>query len=107
MTKIVNFEFPLSRMGEALIVLSGLIEPVGLHLYATTEPTGDNDSGIQVKGIARTNAQLFNWFTFCMLFDQDCVALSYDGVTGLCVGPNADKWPFNPEYFVTSIEEKQ
>lgn len=85
--KIVNLEFPLSRMGEALTVLANIIEPVGLHLHGVSEPSGDNDSGIQVKTIAYTNASAYQWFTFCMLFNQDCVALSYDGVTGVCVGP--------------------
>ena len=98
--KIVNLEFPLSRMGEALTVLANIIEPAGLHLHGVSEPSGDSDSGIQVKAIAYTNASAYQWFTFCMLFNQDCVALSYDGVTGLCVGPNADQWPFNPEYFI-------
>lgn len=99
MAKIVNLEFPLARMSEALCILGSLIEPQGLHLYGTSEPTGASDNGVQVKAIAYTNARLDQWHAFCTLFEQDCVALSYDGVTGLCVGPHADKWPFNPEYF--------
>lgn len=104
--KIVNFEFPLSRMTEALSVLSNMIEPVGLHLYETVEPMGEADKahGVQVKGIAHTKATFYQWFTFCMLFNQDCVALSYDGEQGVTCGPNADKWPFNPDYFITSIK---
>ena len=102
-SKIVNFEFPLSRMNEALCILGSMIEPTGLHLYETVEPSGDSDSGVQVKGIAHTNATMYQWFTFCMLFNQDCVALSYDGQKGITCGPNADKWPFNPEYFKASV----
>lgn len=101
--KIVNFEFPLSRMGEALTVLSSMIEPVGLRLYATTEPTGENDSGIQVKGMALTEARFDQWHAFCVIFSQDCVALSYDGQSGITCGPRADAWPFSPDFFITSL----
>ena len=102
---IVNFEFPLSRMSEALCVLGSLITPTGLHLYATTYPTGESDKahGVQVKGIANTHARPDQWHAFCVIFNQDCVALSYDGKTGVTCGPNADKWPFDPAFFVASL----
>lgn len=101
--KIVNFEFPLSRMSEALCVLGTLCKPVGLHLYATTEPTGESDSGVQVKGMAYTDARADQWHAFCVIFNQDCVALSYDGEYGITCGPKADAWNFDPEFFITSL----
>ena len=100
---IVNFEFPLSRMNEALCVLGSLITPTGLHLYATTEPTGANDAGVQVRGLAHTHARPDQWHAFCVIFNQDCVALSYDGEKGITCGPNADAWPFDPAFFVASL----
>jgi len=99
----VNLEFPLSRMNEALCILGTLVHPVGLHLYGTTDAMGENDSGIQVKAIAKSSARPDQWTAFCLMFNQDCVAISYNGVNGITIGPNADKWPFNIDYFKTTV----
>lgn len=99
----VNLEFPLAKMSQALCILGTLVHPVGLHLYETSEATGENDSGIQVKAIAQSSARPDQWVAFCLMFDQDCVAISYNGVNGVTIGPNADKWPFNIDYFKTTI----
>jgi hypothetical protein len=60
----VNLEFPLSRMSQALCILGTLVHPVGLHLYETSEATGDSDSGIQVKAIAFSSARPDQWMAF-------------------------------------------
>lgn len=91
-------------MSEALAVLSSMVDvSKGLHLYETTEASGATDSGIQVKGLAHTDARADQWHAFCVIFEQDCVALSKDGIHGITCGPRVDKWPFNSEYFKTSV----
>lgn len=101
---LVNFEFPLSQMPAALSVLSSMVDvSKGMHLYGTTDASGVTDDGIQVRGLAYSTARADQWHAFCVMFSQDCVALSYDGQKGITCGPNADKWPFNPEYFKASI----
>jgi hypothetical protein len=101
---IVNFEFPLAKMASALAVLSTMVDvSKGLHLYETTDATGITDSGIQVKGLGHTYARADQWNAFCIMFNQDCVALSKDGVHGITCGPRADKWPFNGEYFKATL----
>jgi hypothetical protein len=31
---------------------------------------------------------------------QDCIAVMYPDGTGKCVGPRAERWPFNPKFFM-------
>lgn len=101
---IVNFEFPLAKISAALAVLSTMVDvSKGLHLYETTEASGATDSGIQVKGLAHTYACADQWHAFCVMFEQDCVALSKDGIHGITCGPRADKWPFNSDYFKATL----
>lgn len=30
---------------------------------------------------------------------QDCIAVMYDDGTGKCIGPHADRWPFDRKFF--------
>jgi hypothetical protein len=91
-------------MPAALSVLSSMVDvSKGLHLYATTAASGVTDDGVQVKGLAHSAARVDQWYAFCVMFSQDCVALSYDGATGVTCGPRADKWAFNSDYFKTSV----
>jgi hypothetical protein len=30
---------------------------------------------------------------------QDCIAVMYDDGTGKCIGPNAERWPFDRKFF--------
>lgn len=30
---------------------------------------------------------------------QDCIAVLYEDGAGRCVGPRADRWPFDPQHF--------
>lgn len=99
----VNLEFPLSRMSQALCILGDMVEPVGLHLYETVEPMGETDGGVQVKAIAKSSARPDQWTAFCLMFNQDCVAISYNGVNGITIGPKADAWPFNISYFKMEV----
>jgi len=101
--RAVNFEFPLSRLSEALhyVAALGLIEPTGLHLHATAQWA--NDKEIQVCATAWTTAPDTSWDIYCKTFSQECVSLSADnGPTGHCVGPVA--WDYLPQYFKPAAE---
>jgi hypothetical protein len=103
--RAVNFEFPISRLSEALHYVATLIEPVGLHLHATAQWA--NDTETQCCATAWTRASDAQWHNYCVAFEQDCVAL-VDRLTdkapiiglpvGKTVGPTP--WEFNPHYFI-------
>ena len=82
----VNFEFPLTRMAEALERLTVNIPdwaayPTlanlkdgdgGLFLYGTIDY--NDGKGVQVRGVCHSKASPRAWQGFCNEFDQDCVA---------------------------------
>jgi len=92
----VNFEFRHEDAEVALCLLLDITKPHSLTIYGHTR----GDTCAQFKGKALSNAQLDEWYDWCENLSQECVAISYDGKQGLMIGPNADKWLFNPEYFV-------
>lgn len=113
--RAVNFEFPLSRLSEALHYLAALrlIEPVGLHLHATAQWASDTTE--QVCAVAWTRATDEQWHAYCETFNQQCVSLAtaqwctaYAEAKTLdlpaakdhakCVGPKP--WGFTPLYFI-------
>jgi len=91
----VNFEFYNQDAEMALTILLKITEPNTLIIYGVTK-----EDNFQFKGKAITTARADQWYVYCQLTDQDCVALSHDGKQGIMVGPQADKWTFNSEYFV-------
>lgn len=87
-TYLVNFEFPISRMGEALTALTQnpkdweayptlASADEGLFLYATVDWQDGN--GIQVRGVCKSSASPRAWQGFCNQFSQDCVATQSEG----------------------------
>ena len=113
--RAVNFEFPISRLSAALsfVAAKGLIEPVGLHLHSTAQWA--NDAEVQCCATAWTKATDQQWFEFCEIFKQDCVALaSVEFLTAWAAGKNLElrasaehgktvgptPWNFDPIYFI-------
>jgi hypothetical protein len=92
----VNFEFSSEEAEVGLDSLLSVTETGSLIIYGSTS-VGLNT---QFKGKALSNAKLDEWYEWCVLNYQECVAISYDGKQGLMIGPRADEWLFNPEYFV-------
>ncbi len=92
----VNFEFPKEYAEDALMQLLYLTEPNTLIIYDLE----DHGHCYEFKGKAKTTARADQWYIYCQLFNQECVALSVDGLRGIMCGPKADQWHFDPEYFV-------
>jgi len=92
----VNFEFPEITASNALTELLHLTEVNTLVIYDYIM----DKSEFVFKGKAKTTARADEWMRFCLMFDQECVALSVDGKRGVMCGPHANKWTFNSEYFV-------
>ena len=87
--RAVNFEFPISRLSEALHYVATLIEPVGLHLHSTAQ--GANDTETQCCATAWTRASDAQWHNYCVAFGQDCVALATNEfLTAWAAGKNLD-----------------
>lgn len=113
--RAVNFEFPISRLSEALyyVATHSLIEPVGLHLHATAQWANDGET--QCCATAWTKASDEQWRAYCETFNQDCVALaSAEFLTAWAAGKNLElnnnkehgktvgplPWNFDPIYFI-------
>jgi hypothetical protein len=92
----VNFEFPEENAKDALMHLLYLTEPGTLIIYDLE----DHGHCYEYKGKAKTTARADQWNTYCVMFKQECVALSVDGKRGIMCGPKAEQWSFTSEYFV-------